>query len=221
MVHGRRLRRGAEVHGDRRRRRSAPATTRWPDARTRRGSCGRGRTRGSRVMGGRQAARVLSTVRASFAGPMPSATRSRRRSSSGTSDEGSPVLRHRAPLGRRGHRPARHPPGPGDGHRRRPPRADPRDAVRRLPDVTWTTEGNPEDALRKPIAGVRPRRRRSWTHGRHPACARIADCSSRPAAAGASRSLASSHRHGRRRAAGVLGGTMPRGHRVCASGPAG
>ncbi len=45
------------------------------------------------------------------------------------------LLRHGAALGRRGHRPARHAPGPLDGHRGRRPCADPRHEVRRLPDV--------------------------------------------------------------------------------------
>ena len=46
--HGGRVRRGAEVHGRRSAARSAPATTACAAARTRRGSCGCGRTRGSR-----------------------------------------------------------------------------------------------------------------------------------------------------------------------------
>ena len=58
-----RLRRGAQVHGPHRRQLRGRATTRWPAGPTSRGSCGRGRTAGSRVMGGQQAARVLSTVR--------------------------------------------------------------------------------------------------------------------------------------------------------------
>jgi 3-methylcrotonyl-CoA carboxylase beta subunit len=42
---------------------SAPATTACAAAPTRRASCGCGRTRASRVMGGEQAASVLATVR--------------------------------------------------------------------------------------------------------------------------------------------------------------
>ncbi len=48
---------------------------------------------------------------------------------------GQPVLRDRPPLGRRDHRPARHPARPLDGHRGRRPRPDPGHEVRRLPDV--------------------------------------------------------------------------------------
>ena len=86
------------------------------------------------VMGGPQAARVLSTVRGGFAdrrgtrrlrGADPRDLRAR----------GLAVLRDRPAVGRRGHRPAGHPPRPDDGHRGRAPRADPRDALRRLPDV--------------------------------------------------------------------------------------
>ena len=86
------------------------------------------------VMGGPQAARVLSTVRGDFADAMPTATPSRRRSSRPTSARARPTSR---------------PPGCGttasstrstpgascDGHRSGAPRADPRDALRRLPDV--------------------------------------------------------------------------------------
>ena len=87
------------------------------------------------VMGGAQAARVLSTVRGGFADDAerdafeaPILDTYER--------EGSPVLRHRPALGRRRHRPARHAPRPRDGHRSRAPRADPGDPVRRLPDVS-------------------------------------------------------------------------------------
>ena len=87
------------------------------------------------VMGGPQAARVLSTVRGGFAdgrgarclrGADPRHVRARRVA----------LLRHGATVGRRRHRPARHPASPDDGHRGGAPRADPRDALRRLPDVT-------------------------------------------------------------------------------------
>ena len=65
------------------------------------------------VMGGPQAARVLSTVRGEFAGDA-SATPSRRRSSRPTSARVA-VLRDRPPVGRRRHRPARHAPRARDG----------------------------------------------------------------------------------------------------------
>ena len=60
------------------------------------------------------------------------------------------LLRDGAAVGRRRHRPARHAPGAGDGHRGGAPRADPRDAVRRLPDVSAptglaTAQGSPGD----------------------------------------------------------------------------
>ena len=45
------------------------------------------------------------------------------------------LLRDRPPVGRRRHRSARHPARPGARHRGRAPRADPGDAVRRVPDV--------------------------------------------------------------------------------------
>ena len=93
----------------------------WPNARI-------------RVMGGAQAARVLSTVRGGFASDAerdafeaPILAKYER--------EGSPVLRDGAALGRRRDRPARHAPSPHDGHRGRAERADPGDEVRRLPDV--------------------------------------------------------------------------------------
>ena len=62
-----RVRRGPEVHGPRRRLLRGGQLRDVPAAPTSRASCGRGRTRGSRVMGGAQAARVLSTVRGGFA----------------------------------------------------------------------------------------------------------------------------------------------------------
>ena len=92
------------------------------------------------VMGGPQAARVLSTVRGGFAigrgarrlrGADPRDLRAR----------GLAVLRDGAAVGRRRHRPARHAPGPDDGHRGRAPRADPGDALRRLPDVRTVVTG--------------------------------------------------------------------------------
>ena len=85
-------------------------------------------------MGGPQAARVLSTVRGGFA------TDEERDAFEAPiletyEREGSPVLRDGAAVGRRGHRPARYAAHPGDGHRGGAPRADPRDPLRRLPDV--------------------------------------------------------------------------------------
>ena len=86
------------------------------------------------VMGGQQAARVLSTVRGTFADDAerdafealdPRGVRAR----------GEPLLRHRPSLGRRRHRSPRHAARPLDGHRGRRPRTDPRDEIRRLPDV--------------------------------------------------------------------------------------
>ena len=47
------------------------------------------------------------------------------------------LLRHGPAVGRRGHRSARHAPGPDDGDRGGAARADPGDAVRGLPDVRW------------------------------------------------------------------------------------
>ncbi len=87
------------------------------------------------VMGGQQAARVLSTVRGGFS----RRRRTRRLRGADPRDlraRGLAVLRDRPPVGRRRHRPARHAARPGDGHRGGAPRADPRDAVRRLPDVS-------------------------------------------------------------------------------------
>ena len=50
-------------------------------------------------------------------------------------DEGNPYLRHRPPVGRRPHRPGPDPRRPGPLHLRLAERADPRDALRRVPDV--------------------------------------------------------------------------------------
>ena len=87
------------------------------------------------VMGGAQAARVLSTVRGGFADDAerdafeaPILETYER--------EGLPVLRHGPALGRRCHRPARHPAHPRPGHRSRAERADPRHPIRRLQDVS-------------------------------------------------------------------------------------
>ena len=85
-------------------------------------------------MGGPQAARVLSTVGGDFA----DGRRARRLRGTDPRDvraRGLPVLRDGAAVGRRGHRPARHAARPDDGHRGGAPRADPGDALRRLPDV--------------------------------------------------------------------------------------
>ena len=86
------------------------------------------------VMGGQQAARVLSTVRGGFA-----ARRGTRRLRGADPRDlrarGLAVLRDGPAVGRRRHRPARHAARPGDGHRSGAPRADPGDAIRGLPDV--------------------------------------------------------------------------------------
>ena len=86
------------------------------------------------VMGGAQAARVLSTVRGGLetdaerdAFEAPILAEYER--------QGSPVLLDRAALGRRRDRPARHPPGARHGHQRGPQHGDRGDTLRRLPDV--------------------------------------------------------------------------------------
>ena len=98
------------------------------------------------VMGGPQAARVLSTVRRRLRhgrgarclrGADPRHVRAR----------GVALLRDGATVGRRRHRPARHPPGPDDGHRGGAPRADPGDALRRVPDVTARSRDRPRIAV--------------------------------------------------------------------------
>ena len=96
------------------------------------------------VMGGRQAARVLSTVRRppggdwpsdaerdAFEAPILDALRARRLA----------VLRHGPSVGRRGDRPARYTARARAGHRRRAPRTDPGDALRRVPDVSDAATG--------------------------------------------------------------------------------
>ena len=87
------------------------------------------------VMGGSQAARVLSTV----ARRLRVGRGARRLRGADPRDlraRGVPVLRDRAAVGRRGHRPARYAAHPDHGHRGGAPRADPRDALRRVPDVS-------------------------------------------------------------------------------------
>ncbi len=102
------------------------------------------------VMGGRQAARVLSTVRGDVAvrrgtrrlrGADPRVLRAR----------GLAVFRHRPTLGRRRHRSARHPPRPCDGARRRAPRTDPGDALRRVQDVSTSTDASSRS---RPVAST-------------------------------------------------------------------
>ena len=107
------------------------------------------------VMGGAQAARVLSTVRGGFetdadrdAFEAPILEKYEL--------EGSPVPLHRAPVGRRRHRPDGHPPRAGARHQRGPQRADPRAGVQPLPDVG----GGLREASAPPRA-PRPARRRS------------------------------------------------------------
>ena len=85
------------------------------------------------VMGGEQAAAVLAEVRRArrpgpggrLQGADPRAVR----------HPGLAVLLDRAAVGRRRHRPRRHPPRPRHGAGRRRPRPDPDAVVRRLPDV--------------------------------------------------------------------------------------
>ena len=120
-----RLRGGAEVH----RRRSAARSARgnygmcgraysprqlwmWPNARI-------------SVMGGEQAATVLTMV----GDADPDEIRAKYEA------RGQPVLLDRAALGRRDHRPARHAPRAGARDLGRAERADPRDDLRRLQDV--------------------------------------------------------------------------------------
>jgi 3-methylcrotonyl-CoA carboxylase beta subunit len=93
------------------------------------------------VMGGEQAASVLSTVkrdgggqgrdlggrgRGSLQGPDPRPLRGR----------GRPLPRHGAAVGRRDHRPGPDPRRAGPGDQRQPECPDPRDHLRRLPDVS-------------------------------------------------------------------------------------
>ena len=86
------------------------------------------------VMGGPQAARVLSTVRGGFDDD-DAARRLRGADPRDLRARGVTLLRDGAPLGRWGHRPARYAAHPADGHRGGAPRADPRDPLRGLPDV--------------------------------------------------------------------------------------
>ena len=92
------------------------------------------------VMGGQQAARVLSTV----GGAVRGRRRARRLRGADPRDlraRGLAVLRDGPAVGRRRHRPARHAAGAALGHRGRAPRTDPGDALRRLPDVTAAGSG--------------------------------------------------------------------------------
>ena len=86
------------------------------------------------VMGGTQAARVLSTVGGPFA---DDAARDAFEAPilETYEREGIAVLRDRPAVGRRRDRPARHAAGPVARDRGRAPRADPGHPVRRLPDV--------------------------------------------------------------------------------------
>ena len=126
--------RGAEVHGPHRRLFGAGNYAMagrayqprflwsWPNARI-------------SVMGGPQAARVLSTV----ARRLRRRRRARRLRGADPRDlraRGLALLRDGPAVGRRRHRPARHPARPGAGHRGGAPRADPGDPLRRLPDVS-------------------------------------------------------------------------------------
>ena len=86
------------------------------------------------VMGGEQAAMVLTMV----GDADPDEIRAK------YEHEGSPVLLDGAPLGRRDHRPARHPAGAGARPRRRRQRSRARDELRRLPHVVQLGVGSPE-----------------------------------------------------------------------------
>ena len=114
------------------------------------------------VMGGEQAASVLATVKRdgieakggewsaeeeeAFKAPDPRPVRA----------PGLAVLLHRPPLGRRHHRPARHPPRPRHGPGRRGQRAGPAALLRHLPDVS---DGDAHDRHRTPDR--QPRRDRA------------------------------------------------------------
>ena len=93
------------------------------------------------VMGGQQAARVLSTVSRGLATGRRLEVRAGARGLRGADPRdlrarGLAVLRDRPAVGRRDHRPARHPPRAVDRPRGGAPRADPGHEVRRLPDVS-------------------------------------------------------------------------------------
>ena len=116
------------------------------------------------VMGGEQAASVLATVRrdgleargeewsrrgrGGLQGPDPRHLRA----------PGLAVLLHRTALGRRRHRPRRHPPRARHGPRRRRERADPRAVLRHLPDVS---ADEPDPPAVRHRAGRQPRRDRA------------------------------------------------------------
>ena len=86
------------------------------------------------VMGGEQAAAVLAEVRRPD-DPVP-VEEFKERDPRAVRHPGLAVLLHRPAVGRRRHRPRRHPPRPRHGAGRGRPRPDPDAVVRRLPDVT-------------------------------------------------------------------------------------
>ena len=94
------------------------------------------------VMGGEQAANVLATVRRDAIEAQGRRLERRRRGGvqgadpRAVRDAGQSLLRHRAALGRRRHRPGRHAHVPRAGLGAGAAAADSRDALRRLPDVT-------------------------------------------------------------------------------------
>ena len=96
------------------------------------------------VMGGEQAASVLATVRRDgIESKGERVERGRRGVVQGADPRpvrapGLAVLLHRPPVGRRHHRPGRHPPGARHGPGGRGPRADSRAHLRRLEDVKLT-----------------------------------------------------------------------------------
>ncbi len=133
------------------------------------------------VMGGLQAARVLSTVRESSlpggAWAIPRRTRGVRGADPRhLRARGLALFRDRSPVGRRRHRSARHPPAPRDGHRGVALCADPGDSLRRLPDVGGADRSASlagpvsfaDDRMRREPELDQPRGRR-LDHGRAPA----------------------------------------------------
>ncbi len=134
------------------------------------------------VMGGEQAASVLATVRRD--GIEARGERVVRRGRGGVQGAdprpvrapGLAVLLHRAAVGRRRHRPGRHPPGARHGPRRRRQRPGPRAVLRRLPDVVADGRATSTFDRREGTTHVlhpahrQPRRDRAADHpGRAPA----------------------------------------------------
>jgi hypothetical protein len=113
------------------------------------------------VMGGDQAASVLATVKRDGIEGQGRPVVAGRRSRVQAADQGPvrapgpPLLRQRAPVGRRRHRSGRHAHGAGPGPVRRAERADRRHEVRRLPDVRSIMElRNPRDHVADKVATI-------------------------------------------------------------------